>query len=187
MGQEFSQGSASWFFFSIWHGLKLISGLQVWYGLIWKVQDRITRMSGTMAGIAKTFDLAETVTRMPIHSLSSMTVSGYLNFLHRSSGLLKRPIQTLVAAESGSWCNLSSVILCLLDSPTESTIFMEKGYRFYLMMERVSKNLLPYLIFHKSPSGHKLCTFFSSAEYTHSSPKSPKDSGSPKSYHLIQV
>lgn len=51
-----------------------------------------------MAGIAEKFDLAGTVTRMPIHGLSSKMVSGYLDFLHESSGLLKRLIQKLVAA-----------------------------------------------------------------------------------------
>lgn len=43
--------------------------------------------SGTTAGMAVRLGSAGTVTPMPTHSLSSMMVSGYLEFLHGGSGL----------------------------------------------------------------------------------------------------
>lgn len=69
----------------------------------------------------------------------------------------------------------------ICQSVTESTNSWNRGIDFYLVMGGISKNLLPYLIHHKLPSGHKLFTFFSHATYTHSSPKSPENSVSSKS------
>lgn len=63
MGQELSQGSAKLFFSPVWHGLRLISGMQLADGPIWKVQDGITHMSGTLAAMAGRLASAGTVNR----------------------------------------------------------------------------------------------------------------------------
>lgn len=44
-------------------------------------------MSGTIAGMALRLGAAGMVTGMPIHGLSNMMVSGYLDFLHGGLGL----------------------------------------------------------------------------------------------------
>lgn len=44
-------------------------------------------MFGTIAGMTVRLGSAGTMTGMPIHGLSSMTVSGYLDFSHGGSGL----------------------------------------------------------------------------------------------------
>lgn len=183
MGQEFNQGSVRRFFPSIWHGLKLISSMQIRDGILW--EDKTGSLHVRHHGrdgykVWFSWDHNRNAYTWPLQH------NGFRVFVLLSWGLgaLKRLIHKVVVASllrpEWNWHNRHSALFYLSGSHRIHR-FMEQGHRSYLVMGGVSKNLLPYLIHHKLPSGHKLFTFFSHATYTHSSPKSPENSVSSKS------